>query len=221
MSSKVIALDGPAASGKSTLAAALAEKLGIVYVNTGSLYRAVALLAQGADSVPASLLNSLDVAYCRNDAGLYELSLNGSFPGAALRTPEVAARASRVAAQPAVRAALLDVQRKMAEKGWIVMEGRDIGTVVFPDAAFKFFVTATPEERARRRLAQTGESAEGATLEEVAAMIRLRDDADANRAVAPLRPAADTLLLDTTGRSVAEMVEELYPRLAEAVCCTK
>lgn len=149
--SNCIAIDGPAASGKSTIAKRIAEKLNIAYINTGSLYRAVALAAlrAGRDlaSIDRGFLDTLQLEYAKDAAGGYELKLNGAFPGPALRTPEVAAGASLVATRPIVRDYLLDVQRGFAGERMIVMEGRDIGTVIFPDAAFKFFVTATPEER--------------------------------------------------------------------------
>lgn len=211
--SNVIAIDGPAASGKSTVAKSLAERFGIAYVNTGSLYRAVALAALRAgkklDSLTADFLSSLKLEYCRDESGRYELKLDGAFPGAALRTAEIADGASLVATQPAVREYLLGVQRSFAGERWIVMEGRDIGTVIFPDAACKFFVTATPEERARRRLAQSGEVADGATLAEVARAIAGRDRQDSTRAVAPLRPAPDAKLIDTTGLSIADVVDRI------------
>ncbi len=215
--SKVIAIDGPAASGKSTVAKRLAERFGIAYVNTGSLYRAVALAASRA-GVPFSAVNTaflatLKLAYCPDADGRYELTLNGEFPGSALRSPEIAAGASTVAAIPQVRDFLLDVQRGFAGERPIVMEGRDIGTVIFPDAQYKFFVTATPEERARRRLAQSGEVPDGATLAEVARDIAERDRQDANRPVAPLKPAADAELVDTTGSSIDEVVDRIAARV--------
>ena len=142
--SNVIAIDGPAASGKSTIAKRLAERFRIAYVNTGSLYRAVALAAVRAgvklDSLTPAFLSTLKLEYCRDDSGRYELKLNGEFPGAALRAPEIADGASLVATQPAVRNYLLDVQRSFAGARRIVMEGRDIGTVIFPNAEFKFFL---------------------------------------------------------------------------------
>src|SRR5574344_1878717 len=168
--SKVIAIDGPAASGKSTVAGELARRLGIAYISTGSLYRAVALACERAkgslDAVREEFLAGLKLDYRPGADGVYQLMLNGVFPGAELRRPEIAAGASRVATQPAVRNYLLDVQRKFAGARLIVMEGRDIGTVIFPDAEYKFFITATPQERARRRLAQSGEVSNSATLEE-------------------------------------------------------
>lgn len=215
--SNCIAIDGPAASGKSTIAKRIAEKLNIAYINTGSLYRAVALAAlrAGRDlaSIDRGFLDTLQLEYAKDAADGYELKLNGAFPGPALRTPEVAAGASLVATRPIVRDYLLDVQRGFAGERMIVMEGRDIGTVIFPDAAFKFFVTATPEERARRRLAQDGEAADGATLAEVAREIAARDKQDSERAVAPLKPAADAAVIDTTGLSIDEAVDTIIGRM--------
>lgn len=219
MSSNVIAIDGPAASGKSTVARRLAEKFGIAYVNTGSLYRAVALAARrdGRDlsALTLDFLKTLHLEYAPGLDGGYDLKLNGRFPGNELRSAECAQGASLVAAQPVVRDYLLDVQRSFAGTRRIVMEGRDIGTVIFPDARFKFFVTATPEERARRRLAQAGENPDGATLAGVAREIAARDLQDSTRAVAPLKPAPDAELIDTTGRSIDDVVEWISRRIAE------
>lgn len=220
MMSRCIAIDGPAASGKSSIAKRIAERMNLAYVNTGSLYRAVALAAFQAGRDLASLalersfLDKLKLEYVESAPGVWELKLNGEFPGAALRTPEVAAGASLVAGQPAVRDYLLDVQRGFAGERYIVMEGRDIGTVIFPDADFKFFVTASPEERARRRLAQSGETPDGATLAEVAREIAARDKQDSERAVAPLKPAPDAELIDTTGMTLDQAVETVYGRIA-------
>lgn len=216
--SNCIAIDGPAASGKSTIAKRVAEKLNLAYINTGSLYRAVALAAIRAGRNLASLdrefLNTLKFEYAGNDSGSFELKMNGEFPGAALRTAEVAAGASLVATQPVVRDYLLEVQRSFAGEQMIVMEGRDIGTVIFPDAAVKIFLTATPEERARRRLAQAGETSDGATLAEVAREIAARDKQDSERAVAPLKPAPDAVLVDTTGFSLDKAVETIIGLIA-------
>jgi len=216
--SKCIAIDGPAASGKSSIARRIAGKLNIAYVNTGSLYRAVALAAIRAGRDLAALdrgfLDSLKLEYTQDDSGAWDLKLNGEFPGAALRTPDVAAGSSLVARQSEVRDYLLDVQRSFAGERWIVMEGRDIGTVIFPDAEFKFFITATPEERARRRLAQEGETPDGATLAEVAREIAARDKQDSERKVAPLKPADDAVVLDTTGFTLDQAVETVYGQVA-------
>ncbi|PVY39190.1 (d)CMP kinase [Victivallis vadensis] len=215
--SNVIAIDGPAASGKSTAARLLAERLNIAYVNTGSLYRAVALAARRAGQEMGALspefLNTLKLEYVPDQNGRYELKLDGSLPGAELRSAETASGASLVATQLAVRDYLLGVQRSFAGEKLIVMEGRDIGTVIFPDARYKFFITATPEERARRRLAQSGEVTDGATLAEVAKAIAERDRQDSERRIAPLKPAPDAELIDTTGFAVGEVVDYIVKKV--------
>lgn len=219
---KVIAIDGPSASGKSTLARNLAARFQIPYINTGSMFRAVALAAQrrGVDRQDAAgleaMLKELDIDYRRNAAGDWELALDGEFPGEALRTADIAAGASLVATVPAVREALKAMQRKMAGSQWLVMEGRDIGSVIFPDAAFKFFITASPQERARRRLAQEGGRA-GSSLEEVAAAIAQRDETDRTRAVAPLRAAPDAETVDNSDMSAEELFNHIYRKVKHAV----
>ncbi|MDR0932427.1 MAG: (d)CMP kinase [Victivallales bacterium] len=215
--SNCIAIDGPAASGKSTIAKLLAKKLNIAYINTGNLYRAVALAAIRAGRDLARLdrefLETLKLEYTPNESGDYVLKLNGKELEAALRTPEVATGASLVATESEVRDYLLGVQRNFAGKNLIVMEGRDIGTVVFPDAEYKFFVTATPEERARRRLAQNGETADGATLSEVARELAARDKQDSERPIAPLKPAADAVLIDTTNLNIEAVIEKIIGQI--------
>ena len=207
--STVVAIDGPAGAGKSTVARKLAAHLGVAYINTGSLYRALALAATDAgldidQSIPPEFLAAQHLKF-RGET----LFLNGVDPGAALRSAECAANASRISKHPEVRKFLLDVQRSAADDQWIVMEGRDIGTVIFPDARIKFFVTASLEERAKRRLAQQGEVAAGSDLAAVMEEIRLRDERDAKRETAPLRPADDAIMVDTTGSTVDEVVERL------------
>ena len=206
--STVVAIDGPAGAGKSTVARMLAEKMGITYVNTGSLYRAVAWSLEQAglsvDEVTQDFLNSITFEY-RNGA----LLVNGVDPGEQLRAANIAAGASAVSKKDFVRAHLLPVQREAAERGWIVMEGRDIGTVVFPDARCKFFVTASLEERARRRLAQQGEVAKGASLESVMQDIAQRDEQDSKRELAPLKAADDAMVIDTGSMTPDEVVSAL------------
>ncbi len=208
----VIAIDGPAGAGKSTAAKQLAEVLALTYVNTGSLYRAVALAARRAGIAPENVtrefLQTLRLEY--RDG---KLLLNGEDPGDALRSAETAQGASRVSALPFVREYLLPVQRNAALREWIVMEGRDIGTVIFPDAQCKFFVTASIEERARRRMAQTSEISSDATLESVMEEIRIRDERDSTRATAPLKQADDAVFIDTTGKSIADVNAELISYL--------
>lgn len=219
MGQQVIAIDGPAASGKSTVAQAIAARLDIPYINTGNLYRAVALAVsrcgidwreQNAETAITKLLKNTCLSYVRDAAGEYAIRLDGEFPGSALRTPEIAEAASALSALPCVREWLIDLQRDFARRGLIVMEGRDIGTVIFPDADFKFFLTAAPEERARRRLAQSGEAAAGATVESVAREIAARDKRDSSRTIAPLKPAADAIVIDTTEVPIDDVVERIF-----------
>ena len=225
MSQQVIAIDGPAASGKSTIAALLAAKLHIPYINTGNMYRAITMYAldSGLDlktectnEAFAPLLDTLTLDYTKTDSGNYELELNGIIPGPRLRSPEVAAFVSPVATLSLVRDWLKKLQHDSVKLGLIVMEGRDIGTVIFPDAQFKYFLTATPEERARRRLAQAGETFDGATLESVACDIAERDRIDSSREIAPLKPAPDSEIVDTTKMTIDEVVNYLAGRVKDA-----
>ncbi len=202
-----IAIDGPAASGKSTVARLVAARLGGFTVNTGDMYRAVswAALERGLDPVRdaagvVAMLAELDLAYRIAGPGRLQLHLNGRpVPQEAIRAAAVAAVVSHVARLPEVREWLRQRQRDCCALGTVVMEGRDIGTVILPDAPFKFFITASPLERARRRLAQPGEVAPGATVESVAAEIAERDRIDSSRPVAPLRPAEDAITINTDG----------------------
>lgn len=219
-----IAIDGPAASGKSTVAKQLAAKIGGYYVNTGDMYRALTMLAQAhgitIDNANPEhsdlagferLMAENEICYTASTTpGELILTINGQPADATqVRSPQVASQVSPVAAIPAVREWMLGRQRQSAELGLIIMEGRDIGTVVFPEAQFKFFVTATPEERARRRLAQPGETVDGATLQAVAAEIAKRDKMDSERPIAPLKPAADAIVVDTTGLTIDEVLEKI------------
>jgi len=211
--STVVAIDGPAGAGKSTVARLLAERMGYAYVNTGSLYRALALAAIENNTDPANLTSDFLSAQNLEFHGA-DLYLNGRKLDAELRRPECAALASIISAQPIVRDYLLPVQRNAAKNGWIVMEGRDIGTVIFPDAERKFFVTASPEERARRRMLQKGEVAEGADFEKILTDIKERDARDANRAIAPLKAADDAVIIDTTGFTIDEVIDQMTSYLA-------
>jgi len=219
---KVIAIDGPSASGKSTLAKNLAEKLHIPYINTGSMFRATALAAQKRniawddEKALAEMLRNISMEYRTNDQGDYELYCDGDFPGEKLRSSEIAAGASKVGTYPTVREELKRLQQQMSKIGWLIMEGRDIGTVIFPQAQYKFFVTASPMERARRRLAQEGDKA-GGTLEEVAAAIAERDKQDSTRAVAPLKPADDAELVDNSNMTQEETFDYIYNKVKNAV----
>jgi cytidylate kinase len=199
----VIAIDGPAASGKGTIAAGVARALGFRYLDSGALYRLVALKALRAgvalddEWALAQVAAGLDVAF---DAG--GVRLDGADATESIRSEIVSAGASRVAAHPAVRAALLSRQRAFRQPPGLVAEGRDMGTVVFPDALAKVFVTATPEERARRRYKQLIAKGISITMDSLLRDIRERDERDASRAAAPLRPASDAVTLDTTDLTI-------------------
>ena len=206
----IVAIDGPAGAGKSTISRKLAESLGYILVDTGALYRAVALGAstRGIDASdgPAlgAMASELKLAFVDG-----ELEVDGARPGERLRTSDMGLGASKVSAHPEVRAALLGVQRAMGEEGGVVLEGRDIGTVVYPDAELKIFLVASNEERARRRLAELLQQGETTTLASVLGDLEVRDARDAQRAVAPLRMAEDAVKVDTTGRTIEQVVAEL------------
>lgn len=220
-----IAIDGPAASGKSTAARGLAARLGGLYVNTGDMYRTIAwaCLQKGVDARQepekvSALLPGWDLRYRPQNDGTLLLVFNGCpVRQEDIRAPETAAVVSYVAQIPAVRDWMTSRQRECAElEVPVVMEGRDIGTVILPQATYKFFVTATPEERARRRLAQSDEVATGATLAKVAADIAERDRIDSTRAVAPLRPAEDAVMVVTDGMTREQVVDHLLSFIKEA-----
>lgn len=215
-----VAIDGPAGAGKSTVAKRLAERLGFLHVDTGALYRTVALAAHRAGAtwddeakigdVAEEVVRDRRIRMERNeDGGAMRVILDGDDVSSAIRTPEMSAGASRVSAIAKVRAALLDLQRQAGAAGGVVLEGRDIGTVVFPDAEVKLFLTATPEERAQRRydelVAKGVKTTYEATLEDQIA----RDKADTERKVAPLRRAEDAVLVDSTGRGIDAVIEEM------------
>ncbi|MCK5804916.1 MAG: (d)CMP kinase [Lentisphaeria bacterium] len=216
-----VTIDGPAASGKSTVAKLVAQRLGGHYINTGDMYRTVAcaVLRRGGDprnqtEEIAEVLPTLDLGYVLDEGGSLVLMLNGEpVKQEEIRTAEVAAVVSYVARIPAVRYWLRARQRKTVELGTIVMEGRDIGTVILPNASNKFFMTASPEERARRRFAQPGEVPAGATLASVAAEIAERDQMDMNRPVSPLRPAEDAVLIDTDGLTPEQVADRIVDRV--------
>lgn len=203
-----VAIDGPAGAGKSTMAKRVAEALGFLYVDTGAIYRTVGLAAFRAgveDSAgTAALLPGLEVELDYGADGLQHMFLNGEDVTAEIRRPEISRCASRVSAIPEVRSFLLQKQRDLAATRNVVMDGRDIGTVVLPDADVKIFLTAAPEERARRRHAELLERGMDSTFEHVLADLTERDKNDMNRTVAPLRRAEDAVLVDTTGVSLED-----------------
>ena len=217
MSNEQITFDGPAASGKSTVAKLVASKMNAAYVNTGDMYRTLTWQAQSRnidvhtqeDQIVA-LLDEIDVRYVNDETQGLILKCDGEVVDyTAIRGPKVTAEVSYVAKIAQVRHWLVERQRQSAELGLIVMEGRDIGTVVFPEAKYKFFVTASPLVRAQRRLAQDGEVTEDATVEKVAAEIAKRDELDMNREISPLRPAEDSTLVDTSDLTIDQVVENI------------
>jgi len=201
----VIAIDGPAGAGKSTVARAVAERLGFTYLDTGAMYRAVALAAAGREDDAAAIAAGADIRV--GDRVL----LDGRDVTDAIRTPDASAGASRVAADPGVREALVRLQQEIVRDGDWVAEGRDIGSVVAPDAAVKVFLTASPEERARRRAAQTGGDAEAVLREQSE-----RDQRDMSAERTVLEPAADAVPVDTTGLTLDEVVAQIETLAVEA-----
>jgi cytidylate kinase len=214
-----VAIDGPAGAGKSTVARRLADALGFVLVDTGALYRAVALAAErtkidvGDEDAVGDLARSLVVRRALTFERDRETGLRVAFDGDditdAIRTPRVGMAASTVSAYKPVRDALLDMQRQAGREGGVVLEGRDIGTVVFPDAELKFFLSARPEVRAGRRYQELVAKGVRVTLEETLDDVRRRDRQDTTRAVAPLRQADDAILIDNSDLSVDETVAQM------------
>lgn len=209
-----VAIDGPAGAGKSSVARAAAERLGFVYVDTGALYRTIGLylLLHGVDPGDPqgveAVLPQIEVGLEHTPEG-QKMYLCGEDVTGRIRTPEVSGAASACSAIPAVRAFLLELQRDLARRNDVLMDGRDIGTVVLPDAPLKVFLTASPEERARRRVAQLRESGQEADFDQVLREIRERDYRDSHREAAPLKQAADAVLLDTSEIGFEEAVETL------------
>ena len=199
-----IAVDGPSGAGKSTLAKALARELNIIYVDTGAIYRTIGLevFRRGLDpkneAEVSAILPELSIRMEYEDDGLQHMFLNGEDVTADIRLPNISLYASDVSALPAVRAFLLEMQRELARRNCVSMDGRDIGTVVLPDAEVKIYLTASAEERAKRRFLELAARGAGKTYQEVLEEQRLRDDNDMHRAIAPLKPAEDSVIVDTT-----------------------
>lgn len=215
-----VAIDGPSGAGKSTIAKFLAKELNFLYVDTGAMYRAIGLFAarNGVDAGDAAAVEpllsqvKLDLAYVEGEQRIF---LNGEDVSRSIRTEEASKNASKVSAIPAVRNFLLEFQRSFAKQNCILMDGRDIGTVVLPDADVKIFLTATPEARAQRRYKEQIERGEAVTFEQVLEAIQKRDAADSSRAAAPLKPAEDSVLVDTTFLNLQESIQRILEIVLE------
>jgi cytidylate kinase len=213
-----IAIDGPAGAGKSTAAKAVAQQLQILYLDTGAMYRTIGLgmLKNGVDihdhDAVCAMLPALDVRVAYEE-GVQHIFLNEEDVTDQIRTMEVSNAASQVAVIPQVRLKLVELQREIAKGQSIVMDGRDIGTYVLPDAEYKFFITATPAERAKRRYLELKEKGETRPVNEIEAEIVARDENDSSRSFAPLKQACDAMLLDTTSMRIDEVIQFILRRV--------
>jgi len=221
----IVTIDGPSGAGKSTISKLLAARLRYTYLDTGAMYRMVGLQVlrdgldfevQGAREKLALLLAALDMTLAPGEEGKETRAfLNGEDVSDAIRTPEMAMVASRVSAQAEVRKKLTEMQRTIGNNGAIVAEGRDMGTVVFPDAMHKFFLDASPMERAKRRQKQLVENGRKIEYQELLAQIQKRDEDDSNRALAPLKPAEDAVVIDSSEMSIDEVVSFMLAAINE------
>jgi cytidylate kinase len=212
----IITIDGPSGAGKSTISKLLAASLHYTYLDTGAMYRVVGLQveragldleAEGAREALVQLLAGLDMTLAPGEEGKETRAfLNGEDVSDAIRTPEMAMVASRVSAQAEVRKKLTEMQRTIGKDGAIVAEGRDMGTIVFPDAMHKFFLDASPEERAQRRQKQLAENGQKVEFQEILTQIQKRDRDDSGRSLAPLQPAEDAVIIDSSEMSIDEVV---------------
>ena len=217
-----VAIDGPSGAGKSTIARAAAERFGFIYVDTGAIYRTVAYAVHlagkrctAADAIRA-LLPTLSISMDYDSSGVQRMLLDGVDVSDAIRTPENSIRTSQVSAMPEVRAFLMDMQREQAKRHNVVMDGRDIGTVVLPDASLKIFLTASAECRAERRFRELMEKGVETSFEEVLRDIEKRDWNDTHRDAAPLRQAPDAVLVDTSGLTLEESIDAVCDLIREA-----
>ena len=221
----IVAIDGPAGAGKSTVARRLAEALGFTLVDTGALYRSVGLAASRAKidvtehqkiaELAMNLARDAAIRFVRDERGL-RIHLSGEDVSEAIRTPDIAMNASTVSAIPAVRDALLELQRQAGREGGVVLEGRDIGTVVFPDAEVKFFLTADDAVRARRRYDELVAKGQGGTYEATLEDVRRRDKQDTMRPVAPLKRADDAILVDSSNLDIDAVVRSMVESVERA-----
>jgi len=216
-----VAIDGPAGAGKSTIAKAAAKELGYIYVDTGALYRAVALAAAragvaGDTEKTVALLDSVQVEL-KYINGVQSVMLNGEDVSAFIRTPEISMGASKASAIPEVRAFLLDLQRDIAKKNNVIMDGRDIATVVLPGADVKIFLFASPERRAERRYKELIEKGESVMFEDVLADVNQRDYQDSHREIAPLKPSEESVLLDTSDINLEDSIQAVINIIKEEI----
>ena len=215
-----VAIDGPSGAGKSTIARAAAARFGFIYVDTGAIYRTVGLAAAraglplGAEQEVLRLLPELDIRFGYGEDGAQHMYLNGEDVSGLIRTPEISMRASEVSAMPEVRAYLLDMQRKMAEQHSVIMDGRDIGTVVLPDAALHLSRPPRPERRAARRYRHPPQNGAPDPYEPVLRDIKTRDEHDSTRAAAPLRRAPDAVEVDTSELTLEQSIEKICALIA-------
>ena len=216
-----IAIDGPSGAGKSTISRKAAEKFGFIYVDTGAIYRTIGLATKirgvSLDDTAAviELLPTLEIELKYNDAGEQHMYLDGNDVSRDIRLPEVSMLASQVSAIPAVREFLVDLQRGMAEKYDVIMDGRDIGTVILPNADLKIFLTADVRDRAHRRYEELRAKGMEKPFDEVLAEMEKRDEQDTQRAAAPLKAADDAVLLDTSGNTLEESIDEVCRLISE------
>ncbi len=221
-----VAIDGPSGAGKSTIAKAAAKQLGLIYVDTGALYRTVgyAMAREGTnladEDAVKQVLSRIRVTFSYDEQGSQRVYLNGEDVSEKIRTPEMSMMASRVSALSSVRVFLLDLQRDTAKRQSVIMDGRDIGTVVLPDADVKIFLTASPQIRAKRRHQELVEKGQQVTFEEVLNDVLQRDYNDSHREIAPLKQADDAVLLDTSGYPLEKSIEEVVRIIKEAAPCS-
>ncbi len=215
----VITIDGPAGAGKSTVSKMLARRLGYVYVDTGAMYRAVAVLARGAgqanpldETLLQEICTGLELRFI-SENGVLRLLANGKDVTEEIRKPEISSLASAVSVIGVVRERLTHIQREMGSRGGVVVEGRDMGTVVFPDAEVKFFLDASPEIRSQRRHLELKVQGEEVTFNEVYEQMLVRDSSDRNRQLAPLRPAADSIVVDSSNLQIEEVVQVMLDHI--------
>ena len=209
-----VAIDGPAGAGKSTIAKTVAKTLGFIYVDTGALYRTIALSAVRNGVIDSSedivkMLDKIDVKLGFDKTGAQCVYLNGEDVSSLIRTPEISMGASKVSSIMEVRDYLLELQRSIARENNVIMDGRDIATVVLPNAKPKIFLFATPECRAERRYKELVEKGENVTYEDVLADVNQRDYQDSHREIAPLKPSEDSVMVDTSGNTLEESIEIL------------